>query len=147
MKHTLLTGLLLASLSVLVLHAADAPKAAPNRSAELFPDFNWDPVPVNIHFGKRGQMTDAELDFIASQSEFVALEKSHGVDVHGSTVLPKRRISSSGATPASKCCSTSRKTHENGTIRFQLGDADDPRRSFSCCLCGSLWHRRADMRG
>jgi len=85
MKHTLLTGLLLASLSVLVLHAADAPKAAPNRSAELFPDFNWDRVPVNIHFGKRGQMTDAELDFIASQSEFVALEKSHGVDVHGST--------------------------------------------------------------
>jgi hypothetical protein len=86
-KHmpTLLTVLLLASLFVLTLHAADAPRPAGNRSAELFPDFNWDRVPVNIHFGKRGQMTDAELDFIASHSEFVALEKSHGVRAHGST--------------------------------------------------------------
>jgi hypothetical protein len=78
-----LIALLLAPLGA--LHAADAPKPAPNRSAELFPGFNWDRVPVNIHFGKRDQMTDAELDFIARHSNFVALEKSHGAEAHGST--------------------------------------------------------------
>lgn len=67
------------------MQAADPPGLAPSRPAELFPDFTWDRVPVNIHFGKRGQMTDAELDFIASHSGFVTLEKSHGVEAHGST--------------------------------------------------------------
>jgi hypothetical protein len=55
-----LIALLLAPLAA--LHAADAPKPAPNRSAELFPGFDWDRVPLNIHFGKRGQMTDGGLD-------------------------------------------------------------------------------------
>jgi hypothetical protein len=42
-------------------------------------------VPVNIHFGKRSEMTDDEIAFVASHSELVTLEKSHGVEAHGST--------------------------------------------------------------
>jgi len=77
------TALLLAPPAA--LHATEEAKPESNRAAELFPGFNWDRVPVNIHFGKRGPMTDAELDFVASHSELVALEKSHGVEAHGST--------------------------------------------------------------
>jgi hypothetical protein len=87
MKHTLplLAALLLAPLVTPTLHGEDAPIPARSRSAQLFPGFHWDRVPVNIHFGKRGEMTDAEIDFVASHSEFVTLEKSHSVDAHGST--------------------------------------------------------------
>ena len=70
---TLLTALLLAPL--VPLHAADAP-----------PPANWDRVPLNIHFGKRsGNLTDAEIDFLAKHSVLVALEKGHGASAHGST--------------------------------------------------------------
>ncbi len=52
----------------------------------VFPGFTWDRVPLNIHFGHRtGDLTDAQIDFIAGQSRFIALEKSHGVAAHGST--------------------------------------------------------------
>lgn len=48
--------------------------------------FNWDRVPLNLHFGKRkGDLTDAEIDFIASHGQLIALEKGHGAEVHGST--------------------------------------------------------------
>jgi hypothetical protein len=48
--------------------------------------FNWDRVPLNIHFGKRdADLTDAEIDFLASHSGFIALEKGHGASAHGST--------------------------------------------------------------
>lgn len=51
-----------------------------------FPGFSWDHVPLNIHFGKRtSDLTDAEIDFLAQHSRFIALEKSHGASVHGST--------------------------------------------------------------
>jgi hypothetical protein len=56
-----------------------------NAPAEIFPGFSWERVPLNLHFGKRGEMTDAELDFIAAHSSFVVLEKMHGIDAHGST--------------------------------------------------------------
>ena len=82
---TLLTALLLAPLSALILHAEDAPTPARNGPAQLFPSFRWDRVPVNIHFGKRSEMTDDEIAFVASHSELVTLEKSHGVEAHGST--------------------------------------------------------------
>jgi hypothetical protein len=81
-----LSALLLAPLTAVPLQGKDASKPARNGSAHLFPDFNWDRVPVNIHFGKRsGDMTDAEIDFVATHSGFVTLEKSHGVETHGST--------------------------------------------------------------
>lgn len=47
---------------------------------------HWDRVPVNIHFGKtNGDLTDAEIDFLASYDGWVILEKRHGLEVHGST--------------------------------------------------------------
>jgi dienelactone hydrolase len=59
--------------------------ATPGMPAE-FPGFTWDRVPLNIHFGKRtGDLTDAEIEFLATHSRFIALEKSHGVIPHGST--------------------------------------------------------------
>jgi len=82
---TLITSLLLAPLAV--LHAADALQS--ERSAATttsLPGFNWDRVPLYIHFGQRtGDLTDAEIVFIANHSRLVTLEKSHGVAVHGST--------------------------------------------------------------
>jgi hypothetical protein len=48
--------------------------------------FNWDRVPLNIHFGKRSaDLTDAEIDFLAAHSRLITLEKGHGAAVHGST--------------------------------------------------------------
>jgi hypothetical protein len=82
---TLLTALLLAPFSARILHAEDAPTPARNGPAQLFPSFQWERVPVNIHFGKRSEMTDDEIAFVASHSELVTLEKSHGVEAHGST--------------------------------------------------------------
>ena len=70
---TLITALLLAPLAA--LPAADAP-----------PPANWDRVPLNIHFGKRsGNMSDAEIEFLAKHSVLVTLEKGHGDSAHGST--------------------------------------------------------------
>ncbi len=47
---------------------------------------SWDRVPLNIHFGKaEGDLTDAEIDFLASYNGWIALEKSHGLEAHGST--------------------------------------------------------------
>jgi hypothetical protein len=48
--------------------------------------FNWDRVPLNLHFGKRtGDLTETEINFVAGRSTLIALEKSHGVTPHGST--------------------------------------------------------------
>ena len=65
--------------------AAPAQDHAVGATVELT-GFNWDRVPLNIHFGKRGSdLTDAEIDFLASHSGFIALEKGHGAATHGST--------------------------------------------------------------
>ena len=60
--------------------------ATATSAADVFPGFSWDRVPLNIHFGKRTtDLTDAEIEFIASNSHLIALEKGHGAAVHGST--------------------------------------------------------------
>jgi len=65
---------------------APTPPAAPPRVTATFPGFSWDRVPLNLHFGQRnGDLTDAEIDFLATHSRFIALEKSHGLAAHGST--------------------------------------------------------------
>jgi hypothetical protein len=57
-----------------------------SNSAVTLTDFSWDRVPLNIHFGKRnGDLTDAEIDFLATQSRLIVLEKGHGAAIHGST--------------------------------------------------------------
>jgi dienelactone hydrolase len=63
-----------------------ATPAAPPRVTTTFPGFSWDRVPLNLHFGKRSaDLTDAEVNFVASHSNLIALEKSHGLAEHGST--------------------------------------------------------------
>ena len=75
-----------------ILAAALLLAAAPSSLFSAAPSpvgltgFSWDRVPLYTHFGKRGaDMTPAELDFLARHAPFVALEKSHGASVHGST--------------------------------------------------------------
>lgn len=87
MKNTAtLLAALLVVLTAPLMRGEDAPKTVQDRAARLVADFHWDRVPVNIHFGMRnGKLTDAEIAFVASHSDFVTLEKSHGVEAYGST--------------------------------------------------------------
>ena len=63
-----------------------AEPAAKTDATVALTGFSWDRVPLNIHFGKRnGDLSDAEIDFLASHSRLIALEKGHGASVHGST--------------------------------------------------------------
>ena len=76
-------------LLIAVLSAVSCPAAATtpqtNRVTALT-GFNWDRVPLNLHFGKRASdLSDAEIDFLATHSRLIALEKGHGAGVHGST--------------------------------------------------------------
>ncbi|MCP4310332.1 MAG: hypothetical protein GY790_03635 [Bacteroidetes bacterium] len=50
-----------------------------------YPPFNWDKVPVYIHFGDNDGLSDEEIEFVATHSGFVCFEKGHGINVHGST--------------------------------------------------------------
>jgi hypothetical protein len=76
-------------MAVCIVGGGGAGAEEPRRndsSAVSFPGFNWDRVPLNIHFGKRRtDLTDREIDFLADHSNFICLEKSHGARVHGST--------------------------------------------------------------
>jgi len=48
--------------------------------------FSWDRVPLCIHFGKRtDDLTDDEIDVLASHGQLITLEKGHGAAVYGST--------------------------------------------------------------
>ena len=49
------------------------------------PEFSWDTVPVYIHVGKTSGLSDDEIDFVATHSDFVCLEKGHGASIHGSS--------------------------------------------------------------
>lgn len=49
-----------------------------------YPNFSWDTVPVYIHYGDPNGYTDEAIEFIASHSDFVCMEKSQGKNVHGS---------------------------------------------------------------
>ena len=51
-----------------------------------YPEFSWDTVPIAFHFGKSaGIMTKEEAEFVATRSNFICLEKGHGVETFGST--------------------------------------------------------------
>ena len=79
-----LVCLVAASLSV--RGAAEPTVAAPLERVVRLTGFSWDRVPLNLHFGKRtGDLTEAEVAFVARHSALIALEKSHGVNPHGST--------------------------------------------------------------
>jgi hypothetical protein len=57
--------------------------AAPKYQAD-YPDFSWETVPVYIHFGDANGYTDEAIEFIASHSSFVCMEKMQGGKKHGS---------------------------------------------------------------
>lgn len=76
---------LLLSLASAPLWSATPPAGGGRNSADLT-GFSWDRVPLYLHFGKRtAALTEAELDFVARTSGFVALEKGHGASTFGST--------------------------------------------------------------
>jgi hypothetical protein len=80
-KAALLVAVSLAT--SLGLAAEIAPRLGP---ATALTNFNWDRVPLNIHLGKRnGNLTDAEIGFLATHGALVTLEKGHGAGAHGST--------------------------------------------------------------
>ncbi|RMF93448.1 MAG: hypothetical protein D6741_13645 [Planctomycetota bacterium] len=59
---------------------------APTDRVVALTGFSWDRVPLCIHFGKRStDLTDAELDFLATHAGLITLEKGHGASVYGST--------------------------------------------------------------
>jgi hypothetical protein len=74
-----------AASSCLATAAPQTGGAAKSAQKEIFSGFSWDRVPLNIHFGKRTAVSDAELDFLAATTQFVTLEKGQGVETFGST--------------------------------------------------------------
>jgi len=48
--------------------------------SEAYPEFSWDTVPIAFHFGKSdGLMTEQEARFVTERSNFICLEKAHGI--------------------------------------------------------------------
>ncbi|MFT6868444.1 MAG: hypothetical protein ACJA08_003298, partial [Cyclobacteriaceae bacterium] len=53
-----------------------------------YPEFSWEKVPVAFHFGKTSAlMTAEEAEFVASRSNFIALEKGHASQQFGNTEM------------------------------------------------------------
>lgn len=49
-----------------------------NSAFKRYPEFSWNTVPVAFHFAKRSAlMTDEEIEFVATHSNFIVLEKGH----------------------------------------------------------------------
>lgn len=55
-----------------------------DKTNSAYPDFSWDTVPVYIHYGNSNGYTDEAIEFIASHSNFVCMEKTQGVNSQGS---------------------------------------------------------------
>lgn len=74
---------------VLVISLTNAinSEAQDNRSnrSKYYPNFSWETVPVAFHFGKKTLMTEKELKFVTSHSNFICLEKSYGNKQFGNT--------------------------------------------------------------
>ena len=80
----LFAAVLIVSAQAIAVAVEPVPETSSTVTA--VPGFNWDRVPLNLHFGKRTtDLTDSEIDFVASRSRLICLEKSHGARVHGST--------------------------------------------------------------
>ncbi|MDQ8179564.1 putative glycoside hydrolase [Pelagicoccus sp. SDUM812005] len=99
-KITRLCGL--AGLTAFALSASTlsgAPSAAPDASLlvsdgsvftpqDIFPKFTWDTTPVYYMFGdKERVLTPEEIEFIAERTDFLCIEKSHGLGELGAAEL------------------------------------------------------------
>ena len=54
-----------------------------SRFPAFFPKFSWDTVPVYQMFADKRLLTDTEAGEIASTTEFICIEKQHGIQSHG----------------------------------------------------------------
>lgn len=50
-----------------------------------YPPFSWDKVPVYMHSGDSGGLTEEEVEFVAAHCDFYCFEKTHGMNTQGST--------------------------------------------------------------
>lgn len=55
------------------------------QTDKKYPKFSWDKVPIAFHFGKEGSLTNDEAKFITSHSNFIVLEKGHGLPEYKNT--------------------------------------------------------------
>ena len=56
------------------------------QTTKSYPKFSWNKVPVAFHFGKNGDLlTNDEAKFISSHSNFIVLEKGHGIPAYKNT--------------------------------------------------------------
>lgn len=55
------------------------------QTENKYPKFSWDKVPIAFHFGKEGELTISEAKFITSHSNFIVLEKGHGLPKYKNT--------------------------------------------------------------
>ena len=84
MKHTrFISQVALSSLILGTAILCNSVQSA-NQQHAGYPDFSWGTVPVYIHFGDPDGYTDEAIEFIASHSSFVCMEKTQGKNVHGS---------------------------------------------------------------
>jgi hypothetical protein len=80
---TLLTALLLVTPLVGVLQAA--PRS--DKTTAWYPRFSWEAVPVYKMFGAPQLLTDEQARTIASTSDFICIEKAHGLQALGGAEL------------------------------------------------------------
>jgi len=52
-----------------------------------YPRFSWDTVPVYQMFGSPQLLTDEEVNTIAASSDFICIEKAHGLKTLGAAEL------------------------------------------------------------
>lgn len=58
------------------------------KSQDFFPEFSWNTVPMYYMFGTSERLlTPEEVIFIADKTDFISIEKSHGVDELGAAEL------------------------------------------------------------
>jgi hypothetical protein len=75
-----------------LLAALMLPAHAAGRSSTIRPAFSWDKVPIYQMFGDGNRLlTDAELGSIVGSSDFICIEKSHGLKKTGCAKLGAAR--------------------------------------------------------
>ena len=80
-------------------------------SQRLYPKFSWGTTPRYFMFGDENRVLSPEqVRFIAEQTDFLCIEKSHGMEQLGAAELGTenmKRRPSKRSSLASRCCSTS----------------------------------------
>ncbi len=141
MKHLLTAILAVFPLAVCSCAVRPGPDAAQDpamkRFPSFFPPFSWDRVPVYQMFMDYGRLlTDPEVKQIAETSDFICIEKAHGVKAAGGVELATKhevpRFKS--LNPDSKCLfyfnSAFAYPFASHSKVFRFGKVDEPYLSF-----------------